>query len=309
MAKILVVDDSAVDRTLVAGLLSRDSSLSIEAVENGTQALERMQSAPADVIVTDLQMPELDGLGLIKAIRVHHPNVPVILMTAHGSEALAVEALEAGAAHYVPKAQLAEKLADTVEQVLALMRADRSFEQLAECLTLAEFTFLLDNNAALVDPLVDAVQRLVSVTHLCDPTTRLRVGIALEEALLNAIYRGNLQLGFEELQEDRVRLVSGNGVSVVEERRRQAPYRDRKTLVRIAVTPQEIRFTVRDEGPGFDVLPLAKADDPSAVVREGGRGLVLIRTFMDEVSYNPTGNEVTMIKRRTASSNEHAPAV
>ena len=62
MAKILVVDDSAVDRTLVAGLLSRDASLSIVAVEIGTLALERMQSSPADVIVTDLQMPEIDGV-------------------------------------------------------------------------------------------------------------------------------------------------------------------------------------------------------------------------------------------------------
>ncbi len=298
MARVLVVDDSAVDRTLVTALLSRGTTLTVEAVENGAAALEQLERSLPDLIVTDLQMPELDGLGLIRAVRARHPSVPVILMTAYGSEALAVEALEAGAASYVPKAQLAEKLVDTVEQVLALARADRGIEQLAECLALAEFTFLLDNNAMLIDPLVDAVQRLIELTQLCDPTARIRVGVALEEALLNAIYRGNLELGVEELQEDRVRLLSGNGRSLVEQRSSEPPYRDRKTLVRIQVTPNEARFIVRDEGPGFNVLPIANADDPSAVVREGGRGLVLIRTFMDEVSYNAKGNELTMVKRR-----------
>lgn len=308
MAKILIVDDSAVDRALVAGLLGRSSALVIEEASNGAEALAQMHNSLPDAIVTDLQMPELDGLGLIQAVRIHYSSVPVILMTAHGSEALAVEALEAGAAHYVPKSQLAVKLVETVEQVLSLSGANRNFEQLAECLSLAEFTLLLDNNPDLVDPLIEGVQRLIELMHLCDPTARLRVGIALEEALLNAIYRGNLELDSETLQEDRVRLVSGNGASVVDQRRQQAPYCNRKTLVRIAVTPEEARFTIRDEGPGFDVRPVAMADDPSAVVRKGGRGLVLIRTFMDEVSYNQSGNEVTMIKRRVAGTNGRTAA-
>ena len=57
-------------------------------------ALVRMKQGLPDVVVTDLQMPEMDGLALIKMIRAHYPRVPVILMTAHGSEELAVEALE-----------------------------------------------------------------------------------------------------------------------------------------------------------------------------------------------------------------------
>jgi CheY-like chemotaxis protein len=305
MAKILVVDDSAVDRRVATALLSQGPGLTVEGAENGAAALESLQQSPPDLIVTDLQMPQLDGLGLIQAVRVRYPRIPVVLMTAHGSEELAVEALEAGAASYVPKAQLPEKLLDTVEHVLALSRADRSLDVLADCLVLCEVTLLLKNDAALIDPLVDAVQQWIERTHFCDPTTRIRVGVALEEALLNAMYRGNLEMGFEELQEDRARLLRGDGASLVEERRGQAPFRDRKTLVRIQITPEEARFTVRDEGPGFDVAPVAKADDPSAVVRQGGRGLVLMRTFMDEVSYNAAGNEVTMIKRRAIGANGH----
>ena len=55
---------------------------------------------------------------------------------------------------------------------------------------------------------------------------------------------------------------------------------------------------VRDEGPGFDPATLPDPTDPSNLERVGGRGLLLIRTFMDEVRHNESGNEITFVKRR-----------
>ena len=141
MATILVVDDSAVDRRLVGGLLEKDDHWRVEYAENGSEALTRMKDAAPDLVITDLQMPEMDGLELVAAARVHCPQVPVILITAYGSEMLAVEALEQGAATYVPKTQLADKLSDTVKDVLALARADRSYARLIDCLSTADFSF------------------------------------------------------------------------------------------------------------------------------------------------------------------------
>jgi CheY-like chemotaxis protein len=298
MPSVLVVDDSAVDRRLVSLLLSRGTTLAVETANNGLEALEHMKRCEPDLVVTDLQMPEMDGLELIRRVRMQHACVPVVLMTAHGSEDLAVEALEAGAASYVPKAALPEKLLDTVEQVLSISRADRNFDRLAQCVTSAEFAVQLANDAELIDPLVDVVQRLVDKVQLCDATARVRIGIALEEALLNALYRGNLELSFEQMQEDRANLLQGLSMGLAEQRRTQPPYSERKIFVKVRVSPDELHLMVRDEGPGFDVVPVADADDPSALAREGGRGLVLMRTFMDDVTYNDTGNEVVMIKRK-----------
>lgn len=298
MPSILVVDDSSVDRRLAALLLSKGTTINIEEAENGRAALQAIQRSEPDLVVTDLQMPELDGLGLIRRIRAQHPRVPVVLMTAHGSEGLAVEALEAGAASYVSKSALPDTLLDTVEQVLAISRADRNFDRLAQCLQCAEFTLWLENDASLIDPLVDVVQRLVDKMQLCDATGRVRVGIALEEALLNALYRGNLELSFEQMQEDRANLLQGLSMGLAEQRRNEPPYCDRKILVKVNVSTDDLKIVVRDEGPGFDVVPVADSDDPSALGREGGRGLVLMRTFMDEVTYNDAGNEVCMIKRK-----------
>lgn len=298
MPTILVVDDSPVDRRLATLLLSKGTTINVEEAPNGRAALEVIDHCEPDLVVTDLQMPELDGLGLIRRIRLQHPRVPVVLMTAHGSEELAVAALEAGAASYVPKSALAETLLDTVEQVLAISRADHNLDRLAQCLQCAELTLWLENDASLIDPLVDVVQRLVDKMQLCDTTGRVRVGIALEEALLNALYRGNLELSFEQMQEDRANLLQGLSMGLAEQRRNEPPFCERKILVRIQISTEELRITVRDEGPGFDVLPLADSDDPSALGREGGRGLVLMRTFMDEVTYNDAGNEVCMTKRK-----------
>jgi CheY-like chemotaxis protein len=298
MPSVLVVDDSPVDRRLATLLLSKGTTLSVETADNGRTALEVMKRCEPDVVVTDLQMPELDGLGLIRRIRVLHPHVPVVMMTAHGSEDLAVEALEAGAASYVPKSILPDKLLDTVEQVLSVARADRNFDRLAQCLAWAEFALELENDPSLIDPLVDVVQRLVDKVQLCDATGRVRVGIALEEALLNALYRGNLELSFEQMQEDRANLLQGLSLGLAEQRRTESPYCSRKIYVKINVSPEELKLLVRDEGPGFDVSPVAESDDPATLGREGGRGLVLMRTFMDEVTYNESGNEVLMVKRR-----------
>ena len=297
MPTLLVVDDSLVDRRLVCEFLRKESEWTVEDAANGVEALARMKDAVPDLILTDLTMPVMDGLELVTAMRKHHPGVPVILMTAYGSETLAIEALERGAASYVPKSQLADKLLDTVEEVLAMARADRSHEQLINCLDRTEFTFLLENDAALIDPLVDLVQQMVGGMEFCDFTGRLRIGVALKEALLNALFHGSLEISLEQMQKVQDKLLDDTDVSLVEQRRSQPPYRDRKVFVDVKLSAEEARFVVRDEGPGFDVASVPDPSDPVALEAERGRGLSLMRTFMDEVTYNDVGNEVTMIKR------------
>src|SRR4051812_31653912 len=162
MTTVLVVDDSAVDRRLAGGILEKASGLKIEYAANGVEALQKIEQAHPDVVVSDLQMPEMDGLELVGHIRSRFPLIPVILMTAHGSEDVAVQALARGAASYVPKGKLAQELPDVVESVLAVSKADRHNERLGECLSKTTSEFVLDNDTALVYPLVDHCQRLVT---------------------------------------------------------------------------------------------------------------------------------------------------
>ena len=75
------------------------------------------------------------------------------------------------------------------------------------------------------------------------------------------------------------------------------PYRDRRIHVDLVILGHEARFVIRDEGAGFDVHKLAAPGGIGSLEPTSGRGLILMRAFMDEVLFNERGNEVTMIKR------------
>ena len=98
------------------------------------------------------------------------------------------------------------------------------------------------------------------------PTERIRVGIALNEALLNAIQHGNLELNSDLRQEDE-QVFRDLG----EERRRQPPYRDRRVHVRATLSRSEAVYVVEDEGPGFDPATVPDPTDPANLERIGGR--------------------------------------
>jgi len=293
MATVLIVDDSPIDRRLAEGLLKKGSDLLFRFATDGKEAFDQIEQAQPDVVVTDLQMPEMNGLDLVRAVRAHFPLVPVILMTAHGSEDIAVQALSCGAASYVPKSQLAKELLNTVETVLGAAHAERHHARLRECLTRNQWNFMLDNDPSLVVAVVDHILQHVTRLRLCDETGRIRLAIALEEALLNALYHGNLEIS-SELRESDIKAY----YALADERRQSELYGSRSILVEATLSRDEAVFVIRDEGPGFDASSLPDPSDPSNLERKSGRGLLLIHTFMDEVRHNIKGNEITMIKRR-----------
>jgi CheY-like chemotaxis protein len=289
MPKILVVDDAEMDRRLAGRLLEDDTEFELRFARDGDEAIAMIEENPPDVVVTDLQMPKVDGLALVTHLRLHFPRIAVILMTAHGSESTASEALAQGAASYVPKSQLAEKLLDTVQDIAALAQADRTYERLIDCSRSTQFEFDLENDCDLVKPLVALVQQMLNGMGLWDATGQLQLGVALEQAVLNAILHGNLELTSAELRE-----AGANRHQLIQQRRQEMPFASRKVFVHVQVSRKEARLLVRDAGHGFRVAEIFPKE---GVDQEGRRGLVLMRTFMDSVQFNDQGNEVTLIKR------------
>jgi anti-sigma regulatory factor (Ser/Thr protein kinase) len=112
-------------------------------------------------------------------------------------------------------------------------------------------------------------------------------------ALLNGLYHGNLELSSELRQDD------GDGYQrAAEERRNKTPYAERRLHVHVKMDATAAVFVIRDEGPGFDVSTIPDPTDPENFTKPSGRGLLLIRTFMDEVKHNATGHEITLVRRR-----------
>lgn len=295
MPTVLVVDDSAVDRRLVGGLLKRGPGLEVDYAENGKEALARIAVAAPDLVVTDLQMPEMDGLELVSRMKDEHPDIPVVLVTGHGSEETAVAALRQGASSYVPKRLLAEELVDTVESVLAVAAERKDQTRVFGHLEKNEIVFVLDNDDSLFPPLVHFLQEVLLQTGVCDATENLQVGVALDEALTNALHHGNLEIG-SQLRETNL----AEYFETARRRKTEPPYRDRRIRVEARLSPDAALVRIRDEGPGFDASQLPDPTDPENLDAVHGRGIFLMRTFMDSVEFNDPGNEVTMIKRRSS---------
>ena len=289
---VLVVDDSPIDRRIAGGIVEKSPGLRAIYAADGREALEVIGRDNPVAVLTDLQMPEMDGFTLVQEIRAHHPRLPVILMTAYGSEEVAIQALRAGAANYVPKKALAKELADTLRQVLAVSAVDGRRRRILDAMERRESNFLLENDPDLLAPLIELLQEDLGGMEVCDETTRMRVGVALQEALGNALYHGNLEVS-SDLRQINEREFYG----LADIRRRQEPYRERRIHIRALFHRDEARYTITDEGPGFDTSSLDRPIDPEDLMRVGGRGMLLIRTFMDEVIHNPSGNQITLVKR------------
>ncbi len=292
MQKILVVDDSAEARKVAAACLIEHGMVPLFA-ENGREALKVLVAERPDAVLTDLNMPEMNGLELVEYMRREHADIPVVLMTSRGSEHAAVDALRAGALSYVPKKELRGSLCDAMRTVVAAVEAKRRREMSETTLHSGDSHFVLgyelDASVALVSHLQGNLEQL----ELCDDTGIFQVSTALGEAFSNAIDHGNLELdstlresGLEEYE--RIR----------QERVRQEPFRDRRVHVTERVDNDSVTYVVCDEGRGFDLTSIPDPTDTSNLLKASGRGLMLIRTFMDDVRFNEAGNEITMVKRR-----------
>jgi two-component system response regulator AtoC len=100
--RILVIDDDPSLRFALQAVLG-DAGLEVEACPSGAAGLQAFEARGADVVLTDLAMPEMDGLQVLERLRMQDPGVPVMVLTAHGSERVAVAAMKAGAYDYLPK--------------------------------------------------------------------------------------------------------------------------------------------------------------------------------------------------------------
>ncbi len=274
MPTVLIVDDSAIDRNLAGGLLRKVAGLDVQFAVDGEDAWEQITHHPPDLVLTDLIMPKRDGLELVAQLASQCPLIPVILMTGRGSEEVAVRALKLGAASYVPKSLLGSLLAETVENVLEASREEQCEIRLMDCLTRSEASFELGNDVTMIGPLVNYLHRTVRAVGLCDQAGGIRVCVALEEAINNALFHGNLELSSQLRTSD-----SHAYQQLVQQRSRTTPYCDRTIQVEAKLTKSAAIFVVRDQGPGFDPASLPDPTDPENLEKASGRGLLLMRNL------------------------------
>jgi DNA-binding NtrC family response regulator len=127
--RVLVVDDDAVGRYTLRGLLE-DEGLIVEEAADGEAALAQLGLGEFDLVISDLRMPKLDGMELLRRAQSLTPAPRIILLTAHGSERHAVEAMKLGALDYFKKPFDVEEVMTIARRAVASVRLERENEQL-----------------------------------------------------------------------------------------------------------------------------------------------------------------------------------
>ena len=192
-AAILVVDDEEDIRQLVAAILRR-AGYQVSVAPNGEEALDRLRSAPHDLVITDLRMPGMDGLQLLRQIAIEFPAVRAIVLTGYGSIQSAVEATKLGADNYISKPIVFDEFLAAVRTTLERGRSLRPvLSATHEVSTLAALTRLLAQPSLSLEQLAEgsveivssmlSAQACLSVTDLASGREIVRAGRGPEGAM------------------------------------------------------------------------------------------------------------------------------
>ncbi len=119
MAKnILIVDDAAFMRMMLKDILTKNGFNVVGEGANGKEAVDKYKDLNPDLVTLDITMPEMDGLGALKAIREIDPNANCIMCSAMGQQAMVIEAIQAGARDFVVKPFQAERVVEAIKKVI-----------------------------------------------------------------------------------------------------------------------------------------------------------------------------------------------
>jgi two-component system, OmpR family, phosphate regulon sensor histidine kinase PhoR len=175
--RILIVDDDpALLEALPVALRLRLDGIAIDTSDNAADALERIRDVDYDAVVSDIKMPGMDGLALLREIRALRPRTPTLLITGHGEHDLAVQALRGGAYDFVQKPIDRDYFVASLERAIQLRRLDREVER--QRLALERHARVLEH----VDDGVFLVDETGTIQHW-NPAAEAITGLTAESLL------------------------------------------------------------------------------------------------------------------------------
>ena len=130
--KILICDDGRENRDFIIDYIITPNEFVALTARNGVEAMNILSSEPVDLMLLDLQMPKMGGMEVLDAMREQQINVPVVLMTFHGSEEIAIEVYRKGVKDYVKKPFSVEEMTSAIGRALSEVRLRQEKEKLTE---------------------------------------------------------------------------------------------------------------------------------------------------------------------------------
>ena len=287
--RVLIVDDESMVHS-VLGMFFDKKGVEHQSAMSGEEALEMLSKHHFDLVLTDVMMPGMDGLALIRKLREANSNIPVAIITGFGALDLAVEAIRNGAVDFIKKPFDFAHIGQLLNKVFA--RQDREIGYQMVLGLIRNASFVLPNDSSVLESAARIAAKCFEGTPAYDG-----VCLALTEALTNAMEHGNLRIS-QSMKLDA--MGDESFYELVHERLCDPELGKRRVYLEMENTGTSVKYVVRDEGEGFDWRDLPDPTHPENLFKASGRGILLIRCYMDKVYWNETGNQITMEKRLAA---------
>ena len=263
--RILIIDDHDDLATSLKEVFS-SAGHEVTILENRKQAIKVDDIDSYDLVVTDLDSEALRPSAGSNGTGLHSPK------SANRTVDGGVKAFKIGAAHFrrdgFDENELRDLIETTLNYKIRFVDKEDIVRHLREKIEF-EFPSAISPMHAVLEYLTKRVEKLGVV----DPE-QSNLFVALDEAFVNAVKHGN-------------KFDAGKMVRITAE-----------------ISPREARFTIEDEGEGFDVNSIPDPLDPTNLFKASGRGVLFIYNIMDEVQYNDRGNRLTMVKKCHRNSPE-----
>jgi len=292
--RFLVVDDNVTITNLVS-LKMLKAGYECDIAINGEEGLFKIKQNEYDMIMSDISMPCMDGLELLKKIKKYRPLLPVLIITGHATIENAVKALRLGAINFITKPINFDEIFSTINKVLDIQLKNRALRLTKKNLLLEKSLYSFPTGELYVSELAGFLIETLENMNFFEPAHSKAIMMALYEILINAVEHGNLKLPSE------IKFTGENGFvefnKLKQSRILDPSYALKKVTVEVNLTQYEASFTITDEGNGFDYNNLPDPTVEENMEKPHGRGIFLARQMFDEVLFNKKGNSVTVVLR------------
>lgn len=298
---VLIVDDDANLDLLEAYLIH--AGYLVSRARDGVEDKNLLDNEDSffHAVLTDRIMPKMNGMELIKHIKsqARLRDIPVVMQTAASSEKEILEGLAAGAFHYVTKPFNINLLLSVVKTAIEDFSRYRALREEMQRASLA--VGLLRDGCFTFRTITEAKQLASFLSSACPKPHAVVIG--LSELLINAVEHGNL--GFSYAEKSRL-LTAQEWGQAITERLADPNFEQKHVVVEFKRDDDSLRFTITDEGNGFDWKPYLKLD-PARAFDAHGRGIAMAAMLsFTKIEYRGKGNEVTAtVKLKPAKSASH----
>jgi len=291
--RVLLVDDDEITLRMLGHTLEQ-AGYETRAAEDGARGLEIFEDFAPDLVLCDIEMPEMNGLELLAAIRERSAEAIVVMATACGSESYAIEALRARANDYLRKPVEPRQLLALLKKYAGALEPASIATEMANLIVRNAITYQIDNSIDRIYNIIDHM--LMQAGRALTQDDRLAIRLGLGELITNSIEHGNLGITYEEKTEALVE--EGKFFELVKTRLMEPERAERKVTIQFKMDESGWEWVIEDEGEGFDWRSLPKEPDGGDLWAMHGRGILISRFPFDEFEYRGAGNIVRVKKYR-----------